>query len=124
MIQPQPDDQFTWLQHGQSCTISDYIYAADWVLCTADSESMLAEVVSAGRLAIVPDHLGKGCRGQGLIAQNNWQQQLAAEQYLVWINAEFLLLNTPANLPSGNQQNLQMQLVAQLSPRLPLDWSK
>lgn len=123
MIQPLPDDQFAWVQHGQSCNITDYIYAADWVLCSAESESMLAEVVSAGRLAVVPDYCG-----QGLAVQHHWQQRLAAQHHLVWLNAEFLLFNTPENLPSGNQQDLQTQLVAQLVaqlwPRLPLDWSK
>jgi len=61
------DDQVTWVQQGRFCKISDYIYAADWVLCTADSESMLAEVVSAGRLALIPEYAGKG-----LTAQNQW----------------------------------------------------
>ncbi|MFZ3193250.1 MAG: ELM1/GtrOC1 family putative glycosyltransferase, partial [Moraxellaceae bacterium] len=75
------DDQVTWVQQGQSCHIADYIYAADWVLCTADSESMLAEVVSAGRLALVPEYAG-----QGLTAQNQWLAQLTAQGHLLWLN--------------------------------------
>lgn len=119
MIQPLPDDQFAWMQHGQSCNITDYIYAADWVLCSADSESMLAEVVSAGRLAILPEY-----QGQGVGIQNHWQQQLATQCDLVWISPALLSSSVPNDLPTGNQQDLQKQLFMQLQSRLPPDWEK
>lgn len=118
VIQPQRDDQLTWLQHGQACNIADYIYAADWVLCTADSESMLAEVVGAGRLALLPEY-----QGQGLTMQNHWHQQLATQSDLVWINHAFLSNSVPSELPTGNRQDVQKQLLVQLQSRLPADWA-
>ncbi|HAI55838.1 MAG TPA: hypothetical protein DCM16_14360, partial [Acinetobacter nosocomialis] len=41
----QPYDQLTWVAQGQSCDIKDYIKAADWVLASQDSTSMIAEVI-------------------------------------------------------------------------------
>lgn len=108
------DDQVTWVQQGQSCHIADYIYAADWVLCTADSESMLAEVVSVGRLALLPEYVGKG-----LTKQNQWLAQLAAQGHLVWLNPSVLATLRLADLPRGNQQDMQQLLVALLAACLP-----
>lgn len=115
----QPEDRCTWLHHGQSCVIADYIYAADWVLCSAESESMLAEVVSAGRLAMVPEY-----HGQGLAAQNQWLQHLAERRYLVWLTPSLLSNSSPHELPQGHQQDLQDELLTQLQLRLPLDWDR
>lgn len=108
------DDQVTWVKQGQSCHIADYIYAADWVLCTADSESMLAEVVSAGRLALVPEYAG-----EGLTAQNQWLDQLAAQGYLFWLNPPVLSTLRLEDLPRGNRQDMQQELVKLLAVRLP-----
>ena len=108
------DDQVTWVQQGQSCQIADYIHAADWVLCTADSESMLAEVVSAGRLALVPEYAG-----QGLTAQNQWFTKLATQGHLLWLNPSVLSTLRLEDLPRGNQQNMQQELAELLAARLP-----
>jgi len=108
------DDQVTWVKQGQFCKISDYIYAADWVLCTADSESMLAEVVSAGRLALVPEYAG-----QGLTAQNQWLAQLATQGHVFWLNQSVLSTLRLEDLPRGNRQNMQQELVKLLAARLP-----
>lgn len=108
------DDQVTWVQQGQSCHIADYLYAADWVLCTADSESMLAEVVSAGRLALVPEYAG-----QGLTAQNQWLTQLATQGHVFWLNQSVLSTLRLEDLPRGNQQNMQQELAELLAVRLP-----
>lgn len=108
------DDQVTWVQQGQSCHIADYIYAADLVLCTADSESMLAEVISAGRLALVPEYAG-----EGLTAQNQWLTQLAAQGHVFWLNQSVLSTLRLQDLPCGNQQDMQQELVELLAARLP-----
>ena len=47
------DDQITWVAQGQQCDIKDYICAADWVLCSPDSTSMVAEVMMYGIKLIV-----------------------------------------------------------------------
>lgn len=44
----QPYDQLTWVAHGQSCDIKDYIKAANWALASQDSTSMIAEVIMSG----------------------------------------------------------------------------
>lgn len=49
----QTNDQVTWVAQGQQCDIKDYILAADWVLSSADSTSMMAEVVMSGQPLIV-----------------------------------------------------------------------
>ncbi|EHU3427217.1 ELM1/GtrOC1 family putative glycosyltransferase [Acinetobacter baumannii] len=49
----QPYDQLTWVAQGQSCDIKDYIKAADWVLTSSDSTSMVAEVVMSGSKLLV-----------------------------------------------------------------------
>lgn len=108
-------DQVTWVQQGQSCHIADYIYAADWVLCTADSESMLAEVVSAGRLALVPEYVGKG-----LTAPNQWLAQMTTQGHLLWLNQSVLSTLRLEDLPRGNQQDMQQELVELLAARLLL----
>lgn len=108
------DDQATWVKHGQSCHIADYIHAADWVLCTAESESMLAEVVSAGRLALVPEYAG-----QGLTAQNQWLAQLIAKGHLLWLNQQLLSTLRLEDLPLGNRQDIQQQLAELLARCLP-----
>ena len=46
-------DQMIWVAQGQQCDIKDYILAADWVLSSADSTSMVAEVVMSGQPLIV-----------------------------------------------------------------------
>ena len=46
-------DQMTWVAQGQQCDIKNYILAADWVLSSADSTSMVAEVVMSGQPLIV-----------------------------------------------------------------------
>lgn len=108
-------DQATWVKHGQSCHIADYIHAADWVLCTAESESMLAEVVSAGRLALVPEYAG-----QGLVSQNQWLSQLTAQGHLFWLHPSVLATLRLEDLPLGNRQDIQQQLVELLAVRLLL----
>lgn len=110
----QADDQVTWVKQGQSCHITDYIYAADWVLCTADSESMLAEVVSAGRLALLPEYAG-----QGLTAQNQWLTQLTTQGHVFWLNQSLLSMLRLEDLPCGNRQDMQQELVQLLAARLP-----
>ena len=47
------DDQITWVAQGQQCDIKDYICAADWVLCSPDSTSMVAEVMMSGTKLLV-----------------------------------------------------------------------
>lgn len=108
------DDQVTWVQQGQSCHIADYLYAADWVLCTADSESMLAEVISAGRLVLLPDYVGKG-----LTAQNQWLAQMTTQGHLLWLNPSVLSTLRLEDLPRGNRQDMQQQLAELLAVRLP-----
>lgn len=49
----QPHDQLTWVAQGQSCDIKDYIKAADWILTSPDSTSMVAEVVMSGSKLLV-----------------------------------------------------------------------
>jgi mitochondrial fission protein ELM1 len=49
----QDKDQMTWVAQGQQCDIKDYILAADWILSSADSTSMMAEVVMSGQPLIV-----------------------------------------------------------------------
>ncbi|MFX8461927.1 hypothetical protein ABTL89_23685, partial [Acinetobacter baumannii] len=49
----QPYDQLTWVAQGQSCDIKDYIKAADWILISPDSTSMVAEVVMSGSKLLV-----------------------------------------------------------------------
>lgn len=110
----QADDQVTWVKQGQSCHITDYIYAADWVLCTADSESMLAEVVSAGRLGLLPEYAG-----QGLTAQNQWLTQLTTQGHVFWLNQSLLSMLRLEDLPCGNRQDMQQELVQLLAARLP-----
>lgn len=47
------DDSITWVAQGQQCDIKDYICAADWVLCSPDSTSMVAEVMMSGTKLLV-----------------------------------------------------------------------
>ena len=47
------DDQITWVAQGQQCDIKNYICAADWVLCSPDSTSMVAEVLMSNRPLLV-----------------------------------------------------------------------
>ncbi|MEI1703697.1 ELM1/GtrOC1 family putative glycosyltransferase [Acinetobacter baumannii] len=55
----QLHDQLTWVAQGQSCDIKDYIKAADWVLVSPDSTSMVAEAVMSGsKLVVAYDELG------------------------------------------------------------------
>lgn len=49
----QPHDQLTWVAQGQNCDIKDYIKAADWILTSPDSTSMVAEVVMSGSKLLV-----------------------------------------------------------------------
>lgn len=49
----QDKDQMTWVAQGQKCDIKDYILAADWVLSSADSTSMMAEVVMSGQPLVI-----------------------------------------------------------------------
>jgi mitochondrial fission protein ELM1 len=46
-------DQITWVAQSQKCDIKNYILAADWVLSSADSTSMVAEVVMSGQPLLV-----------------------------------------------------------------------
>lgn len=46
-------DQTTWVAHGQSCDIKQYIYASDLIICSQESESMIGEAVISGRPVIV-----------------------------------------------------------------------
>lgn len=46
-------DQMTWVAQGKKCDIKDYILAADWVLSSPDSTSMVAEVVMSGQPLVV-----------------------------------------------------------------------
>lgn len=47
------NDQFIWVAQGQSCDVKDFIKAADWVLASPDSTSMVAEVIMAEQNLIV-----------------------------------------------------------------------
>lgn len=49
----QKQDQVTWVAQGNTCDIRDYICAADWVLCSPDSTSMVAEVMMSGTNLLV-----------------------------------------------------------------------
>lgn len=49
----QDKDQMTWVAQGQQCDIKDYILAANWVLSSADSTSMMAEVVMSGQPLLI-----------------------------------------------------------------------
>jgi len=46
-------DQATWVAHGQSCDIKQYIYASDLIICSQESESMIGEAIMSGRPVIV-----------------------------------------------------------------------
>lgn len=49
----QANDLLTWVAQGQSCDIKDYIKAADWILASPDSTSMVAEVIMSGSKLLV-----------------------------------------------------------------------
>ncbi|MEB3795552.1 MULTISPECIES: ELM1/GtrOC1 family putative glycosyltransferase [Acinetobacter] len=49
----QANDWLTWVAQGQSCDIKDYIKAADWILASPDSTSMVAEVIMSGSKLLV-----------------------------------------------------------------------
>lgn len=49
----QSNDLLTWVAQGQSCDIKDYIKAADWILASPDSTSMVAEVIMSGSKLLV-----------------------------------------------------------------------
>lgn len=71
------DDQITWVAQGQQCDIKDYICAADWVLCSPDSTSMVAEVMVSGTKLLVSfdEHLiqdEKIKQQLGFLAQQSW----------------------------------------------------
>jgi mitochondrial fission protein ELM1 len=51
-------DQLICVVHGQNCDVKDFIQAADWVMVSADSTSMVAEVLMAEKKLLVAQ-LGK-----------------------------------------------------------------
>ncbi|MDV7567014.1 ELM1/GtrOC1 family putative glycosyltransferase [Acinetobacter baumannii] len=46
-------DKMTWVANGQACDIKNYIKAANWVVCSQDSTSMMAEIMMAEKPLIV-----------------------------------------------------------------------
>lgn len=107
-------DQITWVAQGQQCDIKDYIVAADWVLSSADSTSMVAEVVMSGRSLVIL------CNESGMNdVQIQYQLHFLAQQrwlYLYQLSDAVNLQNiipmlTPKNhsqaLAKKMEQNLQ-----------------
>ena len=46
-------DKTVWVAQGMSCDVQDFIKAADWVLASSDSTSMIAEVIMAEKKLLV-----------------------------------------------------------------------
>lgn len=47
------NDKSVWVAQGQYCDVKDFIKAADWVLVSPDSTSMVAEVIMAEKKLVV-----------------------------------------------------------------------
>ena len=73
-------DRLTWVAQGQQCDIKDYILAADWVLSSVDSTSMVAEVVMSGQPLIVFSDASK-------MHDEVIQQQLSFLERQKWISS-------------------------------------
>ncbi|MHA3057166.1 ELM1/GtrOC1 family putative glycosyltransferase [Acinetobacter sp. ANC 4641] len=71
-------DQITWVAQGDHCDIKDYICAADWVLCSPDSTSMVAEVVMSGHQLLIFYH-------EQLVHDLNIKQQLKTLMKQNWL---------------------------------------
>lgn len=44
----------TLVNHGQQCDIEDYIYAADLIVCSAESTSMISEALVSEKKVLIP----------------------------------------------------------------------
>ncbi|MFZ3191581.1 MAG: hypothetical protein WA154_00040, partial [Moraxellaceae bacterium] len=55
----------------------------------------------------------------GLTAQNQWLAQLTAQGHLLWLNQSVLATLRLEDLPRGNRQDIQQELVELLAARLP-----
>ncbi|MEC7120055.1 MAG: ELM1/GtrOC1 family putative glycosyltransferase [Pseudomonadota bacterium] len=109
----EADDQCCWVAQGQQCHVEDYIDAADWVICTQESESMLSEVISVGRPLIVPQ--------QDPIRNQSHAQRLMQWEQRGWLwrgTAEQLNQLDVKRLPKGNRQDIGLQMVASLADYL------
>ncbi|MEI2558305.1 ELM1/GtrOC1 family putative glycosyltransferase [Acinetobacter pittii] len=81
----QSNDQQTWVAQGQSCDIKDYIKAANWILSSPDSTSMVAEVVMSGskllilydESAVQDDHIRQQLK---FLAEQHWLFLLNPQQ--------------------------------------------
>ena len=109
-IHPQQHDHFTWVQAGEQCSIQDYIYAAEWVVCSPDSESMIGEAVSAGRLVVIPQ-----TEQMTDSAYARFIQQLIARG---WIVQQATVDGTDLSHSAGNQTSVQQALTKGLRQRL------
>ena len=108
-------DQITWVAQGQQCDIKDYIIAADWVLSSQDSTSMMAEVVMAGRPLFVLHN------AQGL-QDTHIQQQLRFLAEHHWLAYEDIGLNSFGTLfRLLNAKNHSDAMQAQLNHQLGLN---
>ncbi|HFG6798840.1 TPA: ELM1/GtrOC1 family putative glycosyltransferase [Acinetobacter baumannii] len=75
----QKQDQMTWIAQGQACDIKNYIKAADWVLCSQDSTSMMAEIIMAQKPLAIMYHQ---CEMKDILIEN----QLSMLEHMGWLN--------------------------------------
>lgn len=92
-------DQMTWVAQGQQCDIKDYILAADWVLSSADSTSMVAEVVMSGQPLIVFSDASK-------MHDAAIQQQLSFLERQKWMSKMDIIQPQPFKLLLGGMNSL------------------
>ena len=105
----QNSDQIVWVAQGQNCEIKDFIQAANWVLVSPDSTSMVAEVIMAEKKVLIFDSsniLDKNIKKQ--LAFLELDKQLAFWDVEKDIPIQFLLNNI--HLKS---HNLKLQKVLQ-----------
>lgn len=108
----QPHDQLTWVAQGQSCDIKDYIKAADWILVSPDSTSMVAEVVMSGsKLLVLYD--------EATIQNTHIKQQLkflAAQRwlYLLDLNQEYVFSEVVGALQAQNHTEAMTRKLASI----------
>ncbi len=102
-------DQMTWVAQGQQCDIKNYILAADWVLSSADSTTMVAEVVMSGQPLIVFSDASK-------MHDAAIQQQLSFLERQKWMSRMDIMQPQPFKLLLGamNSLNHTETLTAQL----------
>ncbi|QTD64836.1 mitochondrial fission ELM1 family protein [Acinetobacter towneri] len=49
-----PQIALTLVNHGQQCDIADYIYAADLIICSPESTSMISEALVSEKKVLIP----------------------------------------------------------------------